>query len=259
MLAGAHSQRSNSYQISMGFFLLASGSSRAEFEVLQHAGLVTAYPTALRHMKKLSAETLEEIQQIVRRYPFLLLWDNINFAFKVAEQRLGRSRSTFESGTMSTLVLLHGVDYGELGLDLLPPVTTTRPYIKISPSDVHPSPVQVAELEVTMKWHIRDMFLDLYPALRTRLGTSLSALPETESIPLHKTKCYTMPAMDVDESTIEGTMDFFDKIFGTHLQLDKEDIQRGGIVLGAGDLLSNIIGERVRLHLDPLKSAKLFV
>jgi hypothetical protein len=218
MLAGAHSQRSNSYQISMGFFLLASGSSRAEFEVLQHAGLVSSYPTALRNMKKLSVEKMDHTRRIVRQHAFLLLWDNLNFSFKVSEQRSGTSKSTFESGTMSTVVLLHGVEYGELALDLLRPITTTRPYIDISRSDMHPKPSQIVRLEATMLWYIRNIFLTLHPALRKTLGDSLSALPVTERIPLHKTECYTLPATHKDESTIEGTMEFFDEVFGTHLR-----------------------------------------
>jgi hypothetical protein len=54
MIAASHSQCSNEYQIGIGFFLLASGASRAEFEVLQHARLVASYPTTLRQLKKLS-------------------------------------------------------------------------------------------------------------------------------------------------------------------------------------------------------------
>jgi hypothetical protein len=247
MIAASHSQRSNEYQIGMGFFLLASGASQVEFEVLQHAGLVTSYPTTLRQLKKLSDERMDEIQCVVRSRPFLLLWDNLNFAFKVAEQRKGSKKSTFESGTTSTIVLLHDVEFGELNLDLLPPVHTTRPYFEFSESDLRPSPKQMADLEAAMIWHIRDMFLTLYPALRESLGDSIPALPETDCITPHKTEFYILPATNKDESTLEGTMDFLEEVFHTHLKFGEEDIKRHGIIMGAGDLLSNLLAEKVTL------------
>jgi hypothetical protein len=244
MIACTHSENSNEYQIGMAFFLLASGSSRAEFDVLQHAGLCTSYPTALNNLKKLSKERLEFIVQITRTRAWMLLWDNINMAFRVGEQRLS-NRSTFENGTTSTLVVLHDVAYGELKLDLLPPVVATRPILDYTADDLRPTPQQAAELQQAMIWHVRDILLSLYPALRARLGDTVPSLPDTMCIAPHKTEFHPLPAVKLDESTLEGTMDFFDFVFDKTLKLTPELLRAHGVVFGGGDLLSNLLAEKV--------------
>ncbi|KAJ7711661.1 hypothetical protein B0H16DRAFT_1815978 [Mycena metata] len=51
MLSISRSQLANNYQVVIGLFLLASGASKREMEVLAHAGLSTSYNTISSHIK----------------------------------------------------------------------------------------------------------------------------------------------------------------------------------------------------------------
>ncbi|KAJ7677233.1 hypothetical protein B0H17DRAFT_1139740 [Mycena rosella] len=60
----SRSQKANNYQVVIGLFLLASGSSKREMEVLAHAGLSTSYNTIKDHIHKLSAEGAERFRDV---------------------------------------------------------------------------------------------------------------------------------------------------------------------------------------------------
>ncbi|KAJ7677231.1 hypothetical protein B0H17DRAFT_945187, partial [Mycena rosella] len=81
MLSVSRSQKANNYQVVIGLFLLASGSSKREMEVLAHAGLSTSYNTIKDHIHKLSAEGAERFRDLIKTQMCFIVWDNLNIAF----------------------------------------------------------------------------------------------------------------------------------------------------------------------------------
>ncbi|KAJ6614453.1 hypothetical protein B0H10DRAFT_1750145, partial [Mycena sp. CBHHK59/15] len=81
MLSVARSQTANNYQVVIGLFLLASGSSKREIEVLAHAGLSTSYNTIKDHVHRLSAEGVERFRKLIKQQMCFIVWDNLNIAF----------------------------------------------------------------------------------------------------------------------------------------------------------------------------------
>ncbi|KAJ7739115.1 hypothetical protein B0H14DRAFT_3515886 [Mycena olivaceomarginata] len=65
---------------------------------------------------------------MVQEKACMIVWDNLNIAFKVAEQR-HNSKDSFENGTTATLIALYGVLRGELELEILEPRTNRRPIV----------------------------------------------------------------------------------------------------------------------------------
>ncbi|KAJ6543340.1 hypothetical protein B0H10DRAFT_1854245, partial [Mycena sp. CBHHK59/15] len=244
MLAQARNEKSSEYQMTMSFYLLACGATRSQFEVLNHAGICLSYRSTLRKVKDLGQERLAAVQKIARERMFMLIWDNLNFAFRVAQQRLG-SNDHFDNGTTVTLVVLWGVVAGDLPLDILPPRKTRLPVLEFTADDLLPSLKEVQQLEALHRWHIEDILLDAYPALRTRFSDSLSEPPSVLLIPVHITEHCTLPAMEIDESSLDGTIDVFATIFKSTLKLTAEDIQRHGVVICAGDQLSASLFDKV--------------
>ncbi|KAJ7692638.1 hypothetical protein B0H14DRAFT_2419764, partial [Mycena olivaceomarginata] len=167
MLAQARNEKSSEYQTTMAFYLLACGATRSQFDVLSHAGICISYQTALRKIKDLGQERLAEIRKLARTHLFMLIWDNLNFAFRLAQQRIG-SVDHFDNGTTATLVLLWGVSPGDLPLNILPPRMTRLPVLDFKAEDLLPTLEDVQQLEALHRWHIENKLVEAYPALRGR-------------------------------------------------------------------------------------------
>ncbi|KAJ7137065.1 hypothetical protein C8R44DRAFT_948841 [Mycena epipterygia] len=131
------SQKANNFQLVIGLFLLGSGASKREIEVLAHAGLSVSYSTINDHVKQLSKEGLAQIREVVKSGMVQIVWDNLNIAFKVAAQRLN-SKSHFDNGTTSTMIPVFdpatGVQavHGTLPLEMKPPRERTLPVCEAS-------------------------------------------------------------------------------------------------------------------------------
>ncbi|KAK6985088.1 hypothetical protein R3P38DRAFT_2469924, partial [Favolaschia claudopus] len=85
MLSVSRSQQANNYQVVtwvvIGLFLLGSGASKREIEVLAHAGLSTSYNAIREHIHQLSAEAVAKFRRLVKEQMFFIVWDNLNIAF----------------------------------------------------------------------------------------------------------------------------------------------------------------------------------
>ncbi|KAJ7922156.1 hypothetical protein B0H13DRAFT_1527210, partial [Mycena leptocephala] len=81
MLSVSRSQLANNYQLVIGLFLLASGASKREIEVLAHAGLSTSYNTVREHIHTLSEEADKNFRQLIKKQMCFIVWDNLNIAF----------------------------------------------------------------------------------------------------------------------------------------------------------------------------------
>jgi hypothetical protein len=180
---------------------------------------------------------------------FMIIWDNLNFAFRVGQQRLG-SNDHFDNGTTATVVVLWGFSPGDLPLDVLPPRRSRLPVLEFSSQiDLLPTLEDVQNLEALQRYHIEEILLDAYPVLRTRFRDSISGPPSILSIPVHTTSQYPAPAMPIDESSLDGTIDVFSTIFRNTLKLTGQDIERHGVVICAGDQLSASLFDKASLML----------
>ncbi|KAJ7887218.1 hypothetical protein B0H14DRAFT_2337841, partial [Mycena olivaceomarginata] len=91
MLAQTRNKKSSEYQTTMVFYLLACSATRSQFDVLSHAGICLSYWSTLRKVKDLGQEHLADIRKLAHTRLFMLIWDNLNFAFQVAQQRIGET------------------------------------------------------------------------------------------------------------------------------------------------------------------------
>jgi hypothetical protein len=245
MLAQAHNELSSEFQINTCVWLLACGASRAQWEVLNRAGFTLSYRSAVRKIKELGQEQLTKILEIARTQAFMIIWDNLNIAFRVGEQRKG-SLDHFDNGTTATLIPLFGVEYGGLPLSVLPPRKARLPVLKFRPEhDLLPTLQQVLDIEAAQRWHIEDILFDAFPTLRNRFKDSILPPPHVHAIPVHKTEQYPLPTMHIDESSLDGTINVFGSIFGSTLKFTGAELEKIGVVLCAGDQLScSLLGKR---------------
>ena len=65
-------------------YFLACGTSRSIFDVLNHAWITLSYTQAIEKLKRLGQERLRKMNTIARTQAFMIIWDNLNIAFKVS-------------------------------------------------------------------------------------------------------------------------------------------------------------------------------
>ena len=243
MLAQARSERANTFQTVISFWLLANGASRSVFAVLHHAGICVAYTTVTRHLRKLADERLSFVQNIAKKKPFIISWDNLCLRHDVAEQRQN-NRSFFLSGTTVSIIELFGLELGELKASMLPPRRSRLPTMEFGPQDLVPNDQQSQELEAAFLFHIIDILFDFFPSLKARFKDKLKP-PVVLPIPVHKTSHHSLPYLTINEATLDGTLSILQNVVQAILRLDEEDLQRQGLILCSGDLLTWSLTDRV--------------
>jgi hypothetical protein len=244
MLVQTRNVHSSEFQTTMCIYLLACGTSRTQFDVLNHAGFTLSYTAAIRKIKALREERLQEIIRLVGKQAFMILWDNLNIAFQVGEQWKA-SKDHFDNGTTATLIPLFDVEFGGLPLELKPPRDSRKPIIDFNATDMLPNLQQVQEIEEAQLWHIKDILFDAFPALQKQFKDQIQPACDILPIPVHKTEQYPLPAMHIDELSLEGTLKVLDTIITKTLRLSGEGLDKHDIILCAGDQLTMSLLDKV--------------
>jgi hypothetical protein len=254
ILAQTRNEKSSQVQTATGIFLFACGASRSLFDVLNHAGLSLSYTQTLSKIEGLAEERLKLTLEVVRSRPCMIVYDNVNIAFRVGEQRQD-SKDHFDNGTTATLIPL-SKGSGPLPLSLIPPRTTRRVTYELNPLvDLLPTVTQVDEVEQCILWHIEEILLDAFPSLLSCLAGSPELKPPTVlQIPPQPTEQYPLPAVLINDSTIDGTIDVIDHIFFRTLKLTEDELKAHGVFLVHGDQLTCALLETVRIFLNDICS-----
>ena len=174
----------------------------------------------------------------------MIIWDNLNIAFRVGEQWKD-SKDHFDNGTTATLIPLYSINYGDLLLSLKPPRKTRLPVIDFDYQDHMPTLHTVLGIEAASIWHIKNIFYYAFPDLRKRFRQSVMPLPSVHTIPLCKTEQYPLPAMHIDESSLDGTLEVIDNIIRNTLKMTAEDVEKHGLIMCAGDQLTISLLDKV--------------
>ncbi|KAJ7177836.1 hypothetical protein C8R46DRAFT_987802 [Mycena filopes] len=249
LISVVRSQKANNFQLVIGLFLLGSGASKREMEVLAHAGLSVSYKSITEHVKQLSREGLVKIHEVVKSGMVQIVWDNLNIAFKVAAQRLN-AKSHFDNGTTTTMIPVFDpatgrqAVHGTLPLHMKPERERTLPVLDWTPDDVLSSPECAAQLSANCFWQLKRMALEHIPDVSDTLKQSLGECPEVNQIPLHKWEQYPLPAMKEDESTLEGTLTVYFKNLKV-LGIGDKEFETHGLMFDDGDLLTDALKEKL--------------
>ncbi|KAG6914065.1 hypothetical protein DXG01_002687 [Tephrocybe rancida] len=244
MLAKARHEHATEYHTTTAMYFLAVGSSRSLFDILNHAGITLSYTQAVTKLKQLGQERLRNMVKMVQERPCMIVWDNLNIAYTVSEQR-HNSKVHFDNGTTATLIPLFGAPLGGLRLELKPKRVHRVPVLKFGTEDLLPTREEAQRVEAGQLWHIQDILYEAYPDLRKNFKDDIKPLPSVRRIPVHKTEQYPLPAMHIDESSLEGTLAVLDHILRVQLKLTEEEIQTHGIFLCAGDQLTQLLLDKV--------------
>ncbi|KAF8596154.1 hypothetical protein BDV93DRAFT_514399 [Ceratobasidium sp. AG-I] len=246
------SQQNNLLQVIFSLYMYAAGLQRQAFEVLAHLGFLVSYsllvsglgtatswkkqrrkkgsdeaPSADQAatkpkkepfaglLKTLSTECIQEVKtKVADGVPMGFVFDNINLMVWVAESSLGKIDAPM-NGTCATAFELH--DATDEALDQTKAHSAFLAASPLELQDILLSPVEKAlhrRLMVhTMLRMVVDHGGDNFAQYRPLLESSQ---PATDCIiTLHQSRTYPLTAMDIDESSIDGTLEVMDEIYAT--------------------------------------------
>ncbi|KAI1291236.1 hypothetical protein EDD11_009069 [Mortierella claussenii] len=226
ILVKTWNRRANFLQGILALYFYSQGATRSLISVLQKAGISNSFDWVMEGLDHLTVAHLAKIQAIVKdqRQPFMIVYDNINMAFRRYNQRT-TNKDSFENGATATLILTHEKPAIEQVQD---------PTRHLRASDIYPTAAQDAHLKETYRYHLVEV-------LRRRTTDSFRNPffePVKSKLKVERTKAYPLPSMHIDQSTVEGNRDILDEVMKV-LELSPEtyfDDQTRVII--AGDQLT---------------------
>ncbi|KAG0010826.1 hypothetical protein BGZ81_002531, partial [Podila clonocystis] len=192
--------RANLLQGVFGLYFYAQGASKSLVDVLQKAGVCNGFNWIMESLDHMSEAHLAKVQAIVKeeKRPFMIVYDNINMAFRRYNQRM-TNQDSFENGATATVILTSEMPSVERMPD---------PTRHLRASDLFPTTVQSEHLKDTFRYHLTEV-------LQKRLANlprNPFPVPVKRKLNVERTEAYPLPSMHIDQSTVEGNRDILDEI-----------------------------------------------
>ncbi|KAG0200566.1 hypothetical protein BGX28_006417, partial [Mortierella sp. GBA30] len=174
------------------------------------------------------------VRMAVRKYPFMLLYDNINIQFSKHHQRINDPDS-FKNGTTATIVICMSSLEEDPSKNKEHDHTSADPYADPSLDDLLPDKFDKAHLDKATGFYIFNVLCDINDEYDCY--AALFATDPINLLPVVKTEAYELQIMDIDQSTREGNIRVLERA-KTELALPDEWFTNATRVIIAGDLLT---------------------
>lgn len=163
-------------------------------------------------LSRLSRSRREAAAAFAQANLFGLVYDNINFLLKIAEQILGRT-DTQENGTCATIFPLFDARPEDMQTDDLLDSLDTAPPLRIE-DILHTAP-EARLFEDALVHTVLRTIVSSPGGLFSRFTKDVDAsLPgQDDKIAVHKTDVMPLPAMHIDESSLTGNAEVIDTVF----------------------------------------------
>jgi hypothetical protein len=193
-------KRANFLQGIFGLYFYSQGASKSLISVLQKAGICNSFDWIMEGLDHMTEAHLAKIQGIVkdRKQPFMVVYDNINMAFRRYNQRT-TNQDSFENGATATVILTSETPTVEQVQD---------PTRHLCASDLYPTTAQDDHLRETHRYHLTEVLQ------RRRINSVKNPFsePVKNRLKVERTEAYPLPSMHIDQSTVEGNRDILDEI-----------------------------------------------
>jgi hypothetical protein len=225
MLLFLKSQQSNYLQMAMGVYLFSQGCSKSVMNVLSHVGLSVSYTSVHVTLKSLTEDALRNVRSAIKDNRWFLIYDNINMPNRKYDQRID-NKDTFENGTTATVVITNDLN-------------------KTLPVHNHHAAPRLRDLmfDEKNKMHFRDVSrFHLVDVLRRHYSAYQRAcvvtIPAIKRLKVERTTAYPLPAMAIDQSSIEGNLEIIQTIMKSTLKLNEDAFTDDLTIIMAGDQLT---------------------
>ncbi|KAF9935328.1 hypothetical protein BGZ65_003413 [Modicella reniformis] len=217
------SRNSNYLQTMMGLFLYANGTQHKVVEVLSHAGMSVSPSSIARMLEALSDDAKKRVRKRVHEAPWLIVYDNINLAKRKFDQRL-MNADTFENGATATIIINERLSC----LDQL-----THSYDQVRLKDFIPDSANEEHFKSVCQYHLVNILRRHEPHKMCSNDN-----PEKHVLPTVKTETHPLPAMHIDQSSLDGNLNILYHIIKHQLDLKPEWFENGKRVAIGGDQLT---------------------
>ncbi|KAG9083818.1 hypothetical protein FS749_005712 [Ceratobasidium sp. UAMH 11750] len=189
-------------------------------------------------LKVLADGCVKQVQELVKAKRFLgFIFDNINLMIKVAEPVLGKIDAPV-SGTCATAFEIYGATDEALDQEKARAAFLAAPCLELK--DIILSDEE-RELHRRLMIHavLRIIILNAGSEFGRYMPLLEASQPTTEHlIELHQSRTYPLPAMEIDESSVDGTIKVMETIYATvGIDTTAEDF-KNQVHFAAGDLKS---------------------
>ncbi|KAG9069635.1 hypothetical protein KI688_010539 [Linnemannia hyalina] len=198
--------------------------------------LSVSYPTAYLSLKALADDGLTQVRKLARTHQWILIYDNINYYDSKFNQRLD-NRNVVVSGVTLTIVISRHQD-DDLSQDALLPLPDRPPLKDLYPRQVNDERLRHASLfflfDCLQRHH--EPFQHYAVPFRIRPISPLD---------VSKTWAFEIPAMDIDQSSLDGNMRVLEEVKKL-LQLDDEWFRNHVVIVGGNQLTVSRVRTMIR-------------
>ncbi|KAF9315753.1 hypothetical protein BG006_003699, partial [Podila minutissima] len=161
------------------------------------------------------------VKEAAKQDPFLIVYDNINFAKRKYDQRVSNF-DDFENGTTATMII--GKSLGSIH-------QIRDSYLKLRSDDFFLTAAETAHFARVTQVHI-------IQELWKKDGYTCCSAPSVALNLLEEgiTRTHPLPIMKIDEATLEGNRMVIETVIEEALGLEAEWFTAGKMVVVAGDL-----------------------
>jgi hypothetical protein len=209
----------------MGIFFHASYCSKDVINTLAKAHICMSYDSTLAAIGALTDDAINIVREIVLKSNWYIIYDNINLYLTVIDQRVDHA-ATQINGATATIV--PGKDLG----------IVDKPYNAqaiLTLNDFEPNDQAVEDTTVASRFYLVDI---LQRHHNTYKRVSVPPIREIRSLPLEQFVTYPIPAMEIDQSSVEGNLEILKFITPCTLVLPPTYFDGGKRVIVAGDQLT---------------------
>lgn len=248
MTAFSRSNRDNKFQQLNSSYFKASGTSAKALDTLHAYGISMSQKTAYRVIDTLADKAQTEMKTDFKTHSSVVSHDNMNVAFRVYEQRLGR-HSRFDSGTAATVYIINdeNVKYPDnrafqehKSLGYKNPLNAT---------DIHMMEQEAAprlrqQAISTVLSFLTDAPAFAFSTYEHREDSTFATPIPVFQLPIgaeHATRQYMLKTMKIDEASLQGNEDVMNEVFrqlGIISPEEKRIFAEESVLVWVGDQLT---------------------
>ncbi|KFH61866.1 hypothetical protein MVEG_12295 [Podila verticillata NRRL 6337] len=226
MLLITKARTSNYLPKVFSLFLYSTGASKKVLEVFSSVGLSVSYNSVAGSLTALTKDALKMVRNYVHnpRNCFIVVYDNVNMAFKKLDQRL-ENQDEFQSGATAEVI----------AVSTEPETDSEEPCGHLLLEDLYTNESDSIHRRQAFKHHLVGVLIRYFNGFEL---CKVEPPATTNRLIAKKTKTFTLPAKDSNQATTDGNKDILQSITSHDLQLPNGFFNNGRRLILAGDLLT---------------------